>query len=92
MHREGDLLVIDSGEDTPLEIILVGLDMEEQRSFCDGTAALCLGELHSKKPYLERKFKVLIEGWIGWAYESELVPHSENRFANRLSSPASPDS
>lgn len=91
MHREGDLVVLDSGEDNPREIILVDLKMVEQRGFRDGTVALCLGELHTKKPYLERKFKVLIDGWIGWAYESELVPHGENRFANCLSSPASPD-
>lgn len=91
MHREGDLVVLDSGDDNPREIILVDPKMIEQRGFRDGSVALCLGELCTKNPGLERKFKVLIEGWIGWAYESELAPASQNRFAARLSSPASPD-
>jgi hypothetical protein len=79
LHSEGELLVIDSGEDRPRELILVDLTMQEQRGFRDGTVALCLGELTTKKPGLERKLKVLIDGWIGWAYETELRPLHENR-------------
>lgn len=91
MHREGDLLILDSGEESPREITLVDLKMQEQRGFLDGTLALCLGELITKKPYLERKFKVLIDGWIGWAYESELRPHAQKRFADDLPSFMEPD-
>lgn len=61
-------------------VYVAAIDGREQLPFDDGTYAVFLDEFHSLNEHgREKKLRILVEGRIGWIYESECEVISETR-------------
>ena len=75
--KPGDLVKLVS-EDHSTRIYVAAIDVREQWIFDEGTSALFLDEHHwlNERGH-EKKLRILVEGRIGWIYESECEVISE---------------
>ena len=72
--KPGDLVKLVSHV-CPEVVYVAFFDAPKQGAFNNGTHALFLGKHLWPNESLsisgQQKFKILIEGWVGWIYESE---------------------
>ena len=77
--KPGDLVKLVS-DDPHAMVYVADIDDRKQRAFDDGTLAVFLDEYHSLNDRgREKKLRVLVEGRMGWIYESECEVISETR-------------
>ena len=77
--KPGDLVKLVS-DDPHAMVYVAAINGREQRAFDDGTPAVFLDEHHWLNEHgREKKLRILVEGRIGWIYESECEVINETR-------------
>lgn len=77
--KPGDLIKLVS-EDHSTQVYVAGTDVREQWIFDEGTLAVFLDEYHwLNERGREKKLRILVEGRMGWIYESECEAIDETR-------------
>lgn len=70
--RPGDLVkLVSTDHSRQIYVASINVHVHEQWIFDEGTSALFLDEYHWLNVGCEKKLRILVEGRIGWIFESE---------------------